>query len=408
MEKFFLRAVFPDKGATCLTVVLLAVFFGIFACPASSVSAQNIEGPAVPLSGETDVDSRDAALSSQFAEVAKTANSQFDSGDWRGAFSTAASLEYDTDRAELLNELSRKRADSRTELRGRISGALGGITAADFTNLIDLITSTVSPDSWQDTGQGLGTIQSYPAGVYVDPEGTLKKIKIDPGKFNRQRLLSLGQHSWFDSEGSDWQAQSGLRMVSLTRLEKAAQLLAAQGRPITESMQNLGGIYEVKYLMMFPGSGDIVIAGPAGDWKAGADNRPVNVETGKPVLQLDDLVVCLRNAWDEGGRFGCSITPRKQNLAATKRFLAATKLKGKQWSTQVRNTLGKQDIEVFGIDPQTHAARVLVEADYRMKLLGMGLEETIPEVPSYFDRIKLTADGSVPPMDVVRWWFTLN
>ena len=158
-----------------------------------------------------------------------------------------------------------------------------------------MITATIAPDSWQDTGQGLGTIQSYPAGVYVDPEGTLQKIKIDSKRFNQQQLLRLSQRSWFSSESGDWKAQTGLRMVSLTRLEKAAQLLAAQGRPITESMQNLGGIYEIKYLMMYPDSGDVVIAGPAGDWVAGADSRPVTVEPGKPVLQLDDLVVCLRN-----------------------------------------------------------------------------------------------------------------
>ena len=341
------------------------------------------------------------------AELARTANAQFDAGNWRDAFATAESLSYDTTRADLLNDLSQKRVESQQETRRQLKGFAGGVTAADFTNLIDLITNTVSPDSWQDTGQGLGTIQSYPAGVFVDPEGTLKKIKVDSNRLDGQ-LLRFRQSGWLGSNSGDWQVQSGLRMVSLTRLEKAVQSLAAQGKPIAESMQNLGGIYEIKYLMMYPETGDIVIAGPAGAWKPGPDNRPVNIETGQPVLQLDDLVVCLRNAWDDGGKFGCSITPRKANLAATKKFLATTKLKGNKWSAGVRSTLGKQDVEVFGIDPQTHAARVLVEADYRMKLLGMGLEETIPEVPSYFDRVKLAKDGSPPPMDVVRWWFTLN
>lgn len=418
MKLLFLDTVGSYTGLNGLAIVLLVINISLLS--AAGTSAQVGNSPPIPSRDSVVVggsvspgSSADSAATSKQeqvrnAELAQVASNQFDSGDWRGAFSTAASLEYDSDRADLLNELSQKRVDSQQEVRRAIAGAAGGITAADFTNLIDLITATVSPDSWQDTGQGLGTIQSYPAGVYVDPEGTLKKIKTDSGRFNRQQLLQLSQQVWSDSGSSDWQVQTGLRMVSLTRLEKAAQLLAAQGRPITESMQNLGGIYEVKYLMMYPESGDVVIAGPAGAWKAGADNRPVNVETGKPVLQLDDLVVCLRNAWDEGGRFGCSITPRKQNLAATKQFLATTKLKGKQWSAEVRNTLGKQDVEVFGIDPQTHAARVLVEADYRMKLLGMGLEESIPEVPCYFDRVKLAADGSAPPMDVVRWWFTLN
>jgi len=393
MELLFLRTVDPAKVISSIAVVLLVTFFSLLT---GVVDAQQANGQADVEAASADSDS-----------MARVANQQFDSGDWRGAFTTAASLSYDTDRAELLSELSQKRADSQDEMQRTIAGVAGGITAADFTNLIDLITATISPDSWQDTGQGLGTIQSYPSGVYVDPDGTLQKIKVDSARF-AQLQLRFGRQAWLNSDSRDWQVQTDLRMVSLTRLEKAAQVLAAQGRPITESMQNLGGIYEIKHLMMYPDSGDVVIAGPAGAWKSGPDGRPVNIETLKPVLQLDDLVVCLRNAWDEGGRFGCSITPRKKNLAATKKFLATTKLKGKQWSAGVRNTLGKQDVEVFGIDPQTHAARVLVEADYRMKLLGMGLEETIPEVPCYFDRVKLAADGSAPPMDVVRWWFTLN
>jgi len=88
--------------------------------------------------------------------------------------------------------------------------------------------------------------------------------------------------------------------------------------------------------------------------------------------------------------------------------LATSKLKGKQWSEKLRETLGRQDIEVFGINEQTHAARVLVEADYHMKRIGMGLEPSIPAVLGFLERIELLPDGSVPPMDVVRWWFTLN
>ena len=56
------------------------------------------------------------------------------------------------------------------------------------------------------------------------------------------------------------------------------------------------------------------------------------------------------------------------------------------------------------MDPQTRAARTLVEADYRMKLVGMGLEEGVPGVRSYMSLIKS------PPkeMSTLRWWFTLN
>ena len=49
---------------------------------------------------------------------------------------------------------------------GSVGGStLGGITAQNFTPLIDLIQSTISNDTWADTGQGEGTIQSYPANL---------------------------------------------------------------------------------------------------------------------------------------------------------------------------------------------------------------------------------------------------
>ena len=38
----------------------------------------------------------------------------------------------------------------------------------------------------------------------------------------------------------------------------------------------------------------------------------------------------------------------------------------------------------------------------------MGLEPSIAEVPSFLARVELTPEGTVPPLDVVRWWFTMN
>ena len=61
----------------------------------------------------------------------------------------------------------------------------------------------------------------------------------------------------------------------------------------------------------------------------------------------------------------------------------------RHWLEQFRSQVGKQDIEVYGLDPRTRAARILVEADYRMKLVGMGLEEGVPGVTSYLNLIKL-------------------
>jgi hypothetical protein len=111
------------------------------------------------------------------------------------------------------------------------------------------------------------------------------------------------------------------------------------------------------------------------------------------------------------GRFGCSITPRTENLASIRAFLnesAGRPLKPHQremWLDEIRDRLGRQDIVVFGIEPRSRAARVLVEADYHMKLIGMGLEDGTLGVGSYLDAIETPTAGS---LDVIRWWFTLN
>lgn len=387
----------PFRGAR----ILLLVGMISWACPEIGLAQSSIEAhlsagefpKAIQLANALQPAERDQWLG-------RIARSQMDAGAENGAYETAGMVGYDHTRATVLTDLAEKRL---SDPAGG-DGQFGGITEADFVPLIDLIQGTIAPESWQDTGQGLGTIQAYPAGVFVDPEGTLKKI----ASVKQTKTAEIREQAKRDSGNRHAIFKSELRKVSLTRLEKAAQLLAAQGKPLDETMLNLAGIYEIKYLMMYPETGDIVIAGPAGPWQRDAQNRPINAATGIPVLQLDDFVVCLRNAWDNNGKFGCSITPRKQNLVDTKQFVSTTTLKGKRWSEAVRSTLGKQDIEVFGIAPNTHTARVLVEADYRMKLLGMGLEPSIPEVPSYFDRIKLNPDGTAPSMDVVRWWFTLN
>ena len=45
-----------------------------------------------------------------------------------------------------------------------------------------------------------------------------------------------------------------------------------------------------------------------------------------------------------------------------------------------------QTVSVDGVSPKTHFAQVMVEADYRMKLIGIGLERPPVRLVSYVDR----------------------
>lgn len=337
---------------------------------------------------------RQGPLESIDLNLQKIAYAQRIGGASQGAWQTANQIGNASARNETLGGMFNPRGP----------GQGGGVTEADFQPLIDLIQSTIAPDEWTDTGQGDGTIQPWPAGVYVDARGSLHRIHADrTGQLAEIQRLAGQLSPKLESSG-----QTHWRTLSLVQLERAAQFLAAQGKPLTPWMKNLGGMYAVKYVVAQPDRQDLLLVGPAGPWKVNAEGIPINLESGLPVLQLDDLVVCLRNIREHRGVFGCSITPRQENLAAAKEFIAQSRLSGANWREGLRGTLGQQDIEVFGVDPDTHLAGVLVEADYRMKLVGMGIEPSVAEIPSYLDRVELLPDGSAPPLDVARWWFTLN
>lgn len=206
-----------------------------------------------------------------------------------------------------------------------------------------------------------------------------------------------------------------MRKISLPRLEKHVQLCLAAGRQPSEEMLHLAGLEKIKYVLVYPETGDLVLAGPASDWRNDAEGRAVSKKSGRPVVQLDDLVVVLRTlAANPKATFGCSINPTEEGLAKTQKFAqqsSATPLKPGQrpaWLKQLRSQMGRQTISVDGVDPRTRVAGVLVEADYRMKLVGMGLEDGTVDVPSYLSLIQVPRGEAPPPLDVLRWWFTLK
>ena len=298
--------------------------------------------------------------------------------------------------------------DSRQTLGGAFGGGGGG---ANFGELVELMTSTIKPESWDETG-GPGTIKEYTNGVYVDPAGLVRPVTDSVGG---ARLAEFRRAARRVVNSSDARRTSPLRKVSLNRLERDVQLRLAAGRTLDEDMFVLAGLQRVQYVLAYPETGEIVLAGPAGDWKYDRENRIVGVETGRPVLQLDDLIVLLRHFNStQGSDFGCSIDPTEEGLANAHAFLnesAAKPLRPGQrskWLEQLRSQIGLQNIRVFGIDGHSRVSQVIVEADYRMKLIGIGLEEGTADVPSYLQMIKLAAGESPRPMDVLRWWFTVN
>lgn len=340
-------------------------------------------------------------------QLARIAAAQARAGGRSAALETVSLMHGDVARSDSLREV---REGTGEYLAAAVGGALGGAGGANFGPLIQLIENTIEPDSWE----GLGSIQPFFNGVYVDPEGVLRRHVEEDASGRLQRLHGDARADARLAGQQDARIASHLRKVSLPRLERLAQLSQAMGRPLDEEMLLLAGLQRIEYVLVYPESGDLVIAGPAGDWSTNAEGRVVSADSGQPVMRLDDLVAVWRVMSRPGATFGCTINPRQEALAATHAYLAESakqplKPGGRHdWLRQVQGKMGRQDIEVFDLDPHTRTARVLVEADYHMKLIGMGLVEGTAHVPSYLDLIEVPRGEAPPPLDVLRWWFTLN
>lgn len=295
---------------------------------------------------------------------------------------------------------------------GGISGTgQGGSQNADFDSLIDLIQSTVEADTWMENGTGDGEVQPFPTGVYISSAGALafSEAPSSAKEFSPTDLNST------DHQTGDARQSSKLRFVSLPKLEQAIWQRQLEHQPLSSEMLTLAGLERIEHVLVAPDSGDLILAGPAGDWQIQENGRIVSVQTGQPVVRLDDLLTLWRRPQQQRAEsFGCSIIPRQQALAATQSYLDRSSQeplepsdRGK-WLEGLQKTLGQQDVVFFGMEAESHVARVLLMADYHMKLIGMGIAEGVDGVESYLSSVQLMPDGSAPPMSVLRWWFAMN
>jgi hypothetical protein len=297
------------------------------------------------------------------------------------------------------------------------NGGAGGGANADFESLIDLIQSTVATESWQETAGGPGEIRPFfGGGVLVDAAGTLRlRERRRPASTGDDLLARRGAAPSDNLVAGDPRRQSTLRYISLPRLEREIARRQAARQPLDVAMLTLAGLERVRYVFVYPEAGDVVLAGPAGDWRIDEDGRILSAKSGQPVVRLDDLLALLRRGPAAGeSYFGCSINPRQESLAKTQAFLDESSKRPlqpgqrKAWLETLRASVGTQDIEIFGVDPASRVAGVLVEADYHMKLIGMGLADGVDGVESYLASLKLTNGQAPPAMSVLRWWFTLH
>ena len=324
---------------------------------------------------------------------------QMKQGDFQAALSTIRQMPAGNERRQAQQEHAQRRA-------------LAGGSGADFGPLIDLITNETS-GPWMDLDGEGGTITEFEQGVKVNPFGVLHLLSRAE---QSNRLKDLGIQTRKADLNEDMAMPSSLRMVSLTRLEREVSRRINEGQPVVESMRMLAGLQKIEYVFVYPEEGEIVIAGPAEGWQYNQFGVAVGQENEEPVLHLDDLVTVMRTFSNDGMQiFGCSINPRQEGLKNLRDYVAKSNARGPLrpsavpfWVKQLQNQLGLQDIVIYGVPASSRVARVIVEADYRMKLIGIGRLDGGKGVDSFFDLLVETKQTNVSSMDALRWWLTMK
>ena len=339
---------------------------------------------------------------SDFPESAKikaSARAAAEAGDFVGA---ATHLR---DAARLTG--NRQLAAQAKRIAERLSG---GGSQADFGELMELLTAQTSPPAlWtENDGEG-GTMSTFAQGIFVGGPAMLASVAI---RSDESRLDAVAIAAARANMNTDIRVPSKLRLISLPQLEQHIAALQANGQPIPDDVRNLAGLARIQYLMTFPETGDVVIGGPAADWSQDETGRSVSVVDGRPVLQLDDLLVLARTFSDDGRSFFmCSIDPKQDQVRAVNDFVqdnrrALNKKTALNFTERLEQILGLQNVIVDGVPADSRVAKVIVDADYRMKQIGIGEVKGAPGMKSYFDLLTRSEQRGNAGMDALRWWMT--
>ena len=307
--------------------------------------------------------------------------------------------------------------------RGETPGAPGGGAMADFGSLMQLIQTTIVPDAWEDVG-GPSTMFPYPQGILVDPRRTVSFIDEGPADevaaWRQQVLSALSLHpigaaggTWpartprpLRPDENAWRSPAAIRCVSLAGWLRAGPQ-AADGRPPSEAWQHLAGLSAIRFVWV--GDHDVWIAGPVGGIER-RDGWLVDRDTGHGISDWRILATCLAAA-ETGQAFGCSIDPTPEGL---KRAIAlgddirSGQLQITAASEPMRQALGRQRVDLFGLAHDTAVASLLVEADRHMKRLAIGDQPMPAGVRNYRTFVNRFIDQGPPDGLLLRLWFTAH
>jgi len=244
-------------------------------------------------------------------------------------------------------------------------------------------------------------------GVEVDALGVLTNLTVPA---NAKELDQKRYQAAVASLNQDMQRPSNFRKVSLTRLEAEVAKLRAANKPIPTDMVYMAGLTRISHVFFYPETKDVVVAGPAEGVYVNGFNRAVGMKTGRATIQLQDLIVALRAFAPNGPKtqlISCSFDPTAEGLQRMQKAMQHVAQNFRPGDEEAvvnlyKQATGYQTITINGVSPKTHFAHTMAEADYAMKLIGLGLRDTPVDITTFVEK---TNPRIAKSNSLMRWFF---
>lgn len=252
---------------------------------------------------------------------------------------------------------------------------------------------------------GGNNFRSAVGGVSIDPAGVVREPSVEAKESLLKELRKTVKNAT-----PEMNLPTEMRKVSLKGLLAAVENAYRNNQgQLPEEVKFLAGLQRIEYVLVYPEENDIVLAGPGEGWTIDSNANVVGITTGRPVLRFDDLLVAFRTV--ESARtvgISCSIDPTKEGLRNLQQVLGQirrTRIDPRVAESKMREAFGAQQITLSGIPVNSHFARVLVAADYRMKRIAMALSPSkVRKLPSYVSLLAKSRESKANP----RWWLACN
>ena len=265
---------------------------------------------------------------------------------------------------------------------------------------------TVSAAQAQINNNNNGLLQRVVGGVLVDSDGVVRSTTKD----DRAGLLREMREQILQPSGKI-AAKTELRMISLAKLQAEIKKSITSGEPVSDEVRFLAGLQRIEYVFVYPERNDIVLAGPAEGWRVREDASVVGVTSGRPVLQLEDLVTAFRTVdASRDNAISVSIDPTPAGEVRLRKFLSQLRtgpgFDPSQVEVGMKEAFGNQVVSLTAVPTDSRMAQTLVAADYRMKCLAMAIEDSpVAGLPSYMEMIR---DGGKANGTQPRWWMACD